>query len=218
MASIVDDNIEAAPIGPQLAERTGHAATQGDAISGVSHSVFTQPESIAVLRLADSLPQADQVPLACIPTKNGYMPGNGIRNTLRLHNAPPGCARGHRRLRCSSSSVGAAHHPVLHPAQARSPWPSARHAPSGRGRADRSTMGRNLNPLERRGLVRIEVGDADQRERIVYLTAAGEAAMKAALPRWRKAQQRIATLVEPSAIAELADQLDAGGRVTRFFA
>ena len=74
---------------------------------------------------------------------------------------------------------------------------------------DRSTMGRNLNPLERRGLVRIEVGDADQRERIAYLTAAGEAAMKAALPRWRKAQQRIATLVEPSAIAELADQLDA---------
>jgi len=74
---------------------------------------------------------------------------------------------------------------------------------------DRSTMGRNLNPLERRGLVRIEVGDADQRERIAYLTAAGEAAMKAALPHWRKAQQRIATLVQPSAIAELADQLDA---------
>jgi len=74
---------------------------------------------------------------------------------------------------------------------------------------DRSTMGRNLNPLERRGLVRIEVGDADQRERIAYLTAAGEAAMKAALPHWRKAQQRIATLVQPSAIAELVDQLDA---------
>jgi DNA-binding MarR family transcriptional regulator len=74
---------------------------------------------------------------------------------------------------------------------------------------DRSTMGRNLNPLERRGLVRIKVGNADQRERIAYLTAAGEAAIAAALPHWRKAQKRIAALVQPSAIAKLADQLDA---------
>jgi DNA-binding MarR family transcriptional regulator len=57
-------------------------------------------------------------------------------------------------------------------------------------------------------LVRIEVGDADQRERFAYLTPAGEAAIEAALPHWRKAQERIAALVQPSAIAELADQLD----------
>jgi DNA-binding MarR family transcriptional regulator len=74
---------------------------------------------------------------------------------------------------------------------------------------DRSTMGRNLNPLERRGLIRIEVGNVDQRERVVHLTAAGEAALEAALPYWRKAQERIAALVQPSAIGELADQLDA---------
>jgi DNA-binding MarR family transcriptional regulator len=76
---------------------------------------------------------------------------------------------------------------------------------------DRSTMGRNLNPLERRGLVRIEVGSVDQRERFVHLTAAGEAAIEAALPYWRKAQERIAALVQPSAIADLADQLEALG-------
>ena len=76
---------------------------------------------------------------------------------------------------------------------------------------DRSTMGRNLNPLERRGLVRIEVGNVDQRERVAHLTAAGEAAIEAALPHWRKAQERIAALVQPSAIGELADQLDALG-------
>jgi DNA-binding MarR family transcriptional regulator len=74
---------------------------------------------------------------------------------------------------------------------------------------DRSTMGRNLNPLERRGLVRIKVGNADQRERIAYLTAAGEAAIAAALPHWRKTQKQIAALVQPSVIAKLADQLDA---------
>jgi hypothetical protein len=31
-------------------------------------------------------------------------------------------------------------------------------------------MGRNLNPLERRGLVRIEVGNVDQRERVAYIS------------------------------------------------
>jgi DNA-binding MarR family transcriptional regulator len=44
---------------------------------------------------------------------------------------------------------------------------------------DRSTMGRNLNPLERRGLVRIEVWNVDQRERVAHLTAAGEARARA---------------------------------------
>src|SRR5216684_3296788 len=39
---------------------------------------------------------------------------------------------------------------------------------------DRSTMGRNLDPLERRGLVRIKVGDVDRRERVAHLTAAGQ--------------------------------------------
>ncbi len=74
---------------------------------------------------------------------------------------------------------------------------------------DRSTMGRNLDPLERRGLVRIKVGDVDQRERVAHLTAAGERAIEAALPYWRGAQERIATLVQPSAIRALADQLPA---------
>src|ERR1700730_1047061 len=85
---------------------------------------------------------------------------------------------------------------------------------------DRSMMGRNLNPLERRGLVRIEAGNVDQREHVAYLTAAGEAAIEAALPYWRKAQDRIAALVQPSAIGELAhrppragarEQIRAGG-------
>ena len=74
---------------------------------------------------------------------------------------------------------------------------------------DRSTMGRNLDPLERRGLVRIKVGDVDQRERVAHLTVAGERAIEAARPYWRAAQERIATLVPPSAIRSLADQLGA---------
>jgi DNA-binding MarR family transcriptional regulator len=74
---------------------------------------------------------------------------------------------------------------------------------------DRSTMGRNLDPLERRGLVRIKVGGVDQRERVAHLTTAGERAIEAGRPYWRAAQERIATLVPLSAIHSLADQLDA---------
>ena len=74
---------------------------------------------------------------------------------------------------------------------------------------DRSTMGRNLDPLERRGLIRIKVGDVDQRERVAHLTAAGERAIEAALPYWRAAQERVATLVPLSAIRSLANRLGA---------
>ena len=74
---------------------------------------------------------------------------------------------------------------------------------------DRSTMGRNLDPLERRGLVRIEVGQADQRERVAHLTAAGRDAVETALPYWRQAQERVAALVDPSAVRVLAEQVGA---------
>ena len=74
---------------------------------------------------------------------------------------------------------------------------------------DRSTMGRNLDPLERRGLVRIEVGESDQRERVAHLTAAGEAAIRSALPHWREAQASVAALIGPVPISMLADRLSA---------
>src|ERR1700732_1549614 len=56
---------------------------------------------------------------------------------------------------------------------------------------DRSTMGRNLDPLERRGLGRIKVGAVDPRGRVARLAAAGERAIEAARPYWRAAQERI---------------------------
>ncbi|MDP4023131.1 MarR family transcriptional regulator [Methylobacterium sp. NEAU 140] len=74
---------------------------------------------------------------------------------------------------------------------------------------ERTTMGRNLDPLERRGLVRVAVGADDGRERVVALTDAGRAAIAAALPHWRTAQADIARRVEPAAVAALADALTA---------
>jgi len=72
---------------------------------------------------------------------------------------------------------------------------------------ERTTMGRNLDPLERRGLVRISAGEADARERVVVLTEAGEAAIAAALPHWRAVQARIDARIEPGAVAALAEAM-----------
>ncbi|MEP6940448.1 MAG: MarR family winged helix-turn-helix transcriptional regulator [Rudaea sp.] len=55
---------------------------------------------------------------------------------------------------------------------------------------DRTTMSRNLAPLERAGLVRQAPGD-DRRTSQVQVTPAGHAAIARALPLWRKAQRRI---------------------------
>lgn len=52
---------------------------------------------------------------------------------------------------------------------------------------DRSTLSRNLDPLERRGLV--EVGpEARHRARKVALTEAGAALLRAAYPLWQQSQ------------------------------
>jgi DNA-binding MarR family transcriptional regulator len=55
---------------------------------------------------------------------------------------------------------------------------------------DRTTLTRNLRPLEKQGLLRIETG-ADRRERKVTLTARGERTMAAALPLWEAVQDRV---------------------------
>ncbi len=55
---------------------------------------------------------------------------------------------------------------------------------------DRTTLTRNLKPLVRRGLIRIEHGD-DQRVRKVSLTEAGRTVFDQALPHWRKVQMRL---------------------------
>ncbi|HEV7440704.1 MAG TPA: MarR family transcriptional regulator [Methylobacterium sp.] len=73
---------------------------------------------------------------------------------------------------------------------------------------DRSTMGRNLDPLERRGLVRLSVGERDQRERVAALTEAGTAAIASALPHWRTIQARLAA-GEAAALARQAAEIAA---------
>lgn len=55
---------------------------------------------------------------------------------------------------------------------------------------DRTTLTRNLKPLERQGLIEIKPGQ-DQRTRVVALTAEGCEALAKAIPLWEQAQARI---------------------------
>ena len=55
---------------------------------------------------------------------------------------------------------------------------------------DRTTLTRNLKPLEREGLVRIESGQ-DQRTRVLSLTNAGQTALEKALPLWQEVQIQV---------------------------
>ena len=54
---------------------------------------------------------------------------------------------------------------------------------------DRTTLGRNILPLEREGLVVIAQSARDRRSKEVSLTAAGRERMKLATEGWREAQR-----------------------------
>ena len=54
---------------------------------------------------------------------------------------------------------------------------------------DRTTMTRDLAPLERRGLVRSSPSKKDRRIRAIALTDAGRDLLHEAVPRWRSAQE-----------------------------
>jgi DNA-binding MarR family transcriptional regulator len=69
-------------------------------------------------------------------------------------------------------------------------------------------MGRNLGPLERRGLVRLKTSKVDQRERVVHLTSSGTAAIENALPYWRAAQKRVAALLEFETLSVISRSTD----------
>ena len=56
---------------------------------------------------------------------------------------------------------------------------------------DRTTLSRNLKPLQHQGLVQVAPDDADNRIQLVALTGEGRAALVAAMPLWQEAQRQI---------------------------
>ncbi len=56
---------------------------------------------------------------------------------------------------------------------------------------DRTTLTRNLKPLEKEGYLKILPGLQDRRSRRIQLSSGGKKAQKAALPYWRRAQDEM---------------------------
>ncbi|MGA7790933.1 MAG: MarR family winged helix-turn-helix transcriptional regulator [Xanthobacteraceae bacterium] len=58
---------------------------------------------------------------------------------------------------------------------------------------DRTTLGRNILPLQRDGLIAASPGKSDRRSKELRLTASGAARFRAAVKGWREAQARFET-------------------------
>lgn len=71
---------------------------------------------------------------------------------------------------------------------------------------DRSTLSRNLAPLERDGFVQIAEG-VDRRARCVTITPRGRDKLDATRPLWRAAQDRVETLTGDARIERLLSEL-----------
>jgi len=72
---------------------------------------------------------------------------------------------------------------------------------------DRTTAGKNLRPLEQSGFVEVTSAKHDGRQRAIRVTKAGHAALKVAVPLWRRAQERFETVNGPERAAALRDTL-----------
>ena len=72
---------------------------------------------------------------------------------------------------------------------------------------DRTTLGRNMRPLERQGLLTALPDPADRRGRLLAVTAAGAALVARAAPAWYAAQSSYEALVGADAAAALRSSL-----------
>jgi DNA-binding MarR family transcriptional regulator len=74
---------------------------------------------------------------------------------------------------------------------------------------DRTTLGRNILPLERDGLIRIETAANDRRAKQLQLTRTGEKRLQAAVQGWTEAQARFESTFGPKRAADLRTMLRA---------
>jgi DNA-binding MarR family transcriptional regulator len=73
---------------------------------------------------------------------------------------------------------------------------------------DRTTLTRNLRPLQKAGYLTITRSPKDARVQIVTLTKKGEKTVEAIYPLWQRAYGRIRAALGPQALDELREQLD----------
>jgi DNA-binding MarR family transcriptional regulator len=72
---------------------------------------------------------------------------------------------------------------------------------------DRTTLTRNVVPLEKAGLLRVARSAEDARTRLIVLTKAGERMIESAYPLWEEAQKRIRKTLGPDRFEALRGQL-----------
>jgi len=71
---------------------------------------------------------------------------------------------------------------------------------------DRTTIGRNLRPLEKQGLLTLTSG-SDQRTRVVTLTTQGQETLLRVLPQWEQAQAHMVTGIGQEQVEAFLAQL-----------
>jgi len=74
---------------------------------------------------------------------------------------------------------------------------------------DRTTLGRNILPLERDGLIAIVKSTSDRRQKELHLTDTGAARLRRARPRWTAAQSRFEATFGADRASELRALLGA---------
>jgi len=74
---------------------------------------------------------------------------------------------------------------------------------------DRTTLGRNVRPLERDGLIVIQADPADRRSRVLRLTRTGEARFKLGHKAWAEAQKQFESTYGGKQASELRRRLRA---------
>src|SRR5690348_732467 len=74
---------------------------------------------------------------------------------------------------------------------------------------DRTTLGRNILPLERDGLVAVEQGSRDRRSKELRVTAAGEARFRAGMKGWVRAQGQFEKAFGAERTTDMRDLLHA---------
>jgi DNA-binding MarR family transcriptional regulator len=75
-------------------------------------------------------------------------------------------------------------------------------------RMDRTTVTRNLGPLEKGGLVRVARSPDDARTRTVLLSRAGERMIVTALPLWEKAQKKVREALGDELMGDVSSNLE----------
>lgn len=79
---------------------------------------------------------------------------------------------------------------------------------------DRTTLSRNLAPLERDGLVRSSPGK-DRRVREIELTEKGDEMLAVALPLWREAQERLGQILGDERLQSLLQEVATAAEAIR---